>query len=121
MMDKENIVGAIIMALCCGLCGLTFWVIGSHAEKAIKPVNFWSGTSVDPSRVQDVLGYNHANAVMWKQFSVPFWIAAVLGILGLWGEIYIMISAILLTVACVPGLFWLIWRYKAIEKRYLQP
>ena len=120
-MDNENLAGAIIMALCCGFCALTFLAIGLHAERADKPVNFWSGTSVDPKRVRDVLGYNHANAVMWKQYSVPFWVSAILGILGLWGEGFVMASAIVLSLACVPGLFWLIRRYKTIERKYLNP
>ena len=120
-MDKENLAGAIIMALCCGLCALTFWAIAHHAEKAHKPVNFWSGTSVDPKRVKDILGYNHANAVMWKLYSIPYWLATALAILGLWGEGFVIASAIVLGLACVPGLFWLIWRYKAIERKYLNP
>ncbi len=118
-MDKENLAGAIIMALCSGLCALTFLVIGLHAERADKPVNFWSGTSVDPKRVKDILGYNHANAVMWKLYSIPYWLATALGILGLWGQGFVIASAIVLSLACIPGLFWLIRHYKTIEKRYL--
>ena len=120
-MDKENIAGAIIMALCCLLCAMTFTGIGTYAQKAQKPVGFWSGTTVPPEKVRDVPGYNRANAVMWKLYSLPFWSAAVLGLLGIWGEAYTMASAILLSLACVPGLFFLIWRYRAIEKQYMRP
>ena len=120
-MDKENIAGAIIMAICCGLSALTFLAIGMHAEKATKPVSFWSGTTVPAEKVRDIPGYNRANAVMWKQFSLPFWAATVLGLLGIWAEAFTMASAILLSLACVPGLFFLIWRYRAIEKQYVQP
>ncbi len=120
-MDKENIAGAIIMALCCGLCALTFLAIGMFAERAQKPVSFWSGTNVPPEKVRDVPGYNHANAVMWKLYSVPYWAAGILGILGLWGQGFVIASAVVLSLACVPGLFFLIGRYRAIEKRYLNP
>lgn len=120
-MDKENIVGAIIMVLCCGLCAMTFTGIGIFAEKAKKPVSFWSGTTVPAEKVRDIAGYNRANAVMWKLYALPFWAATVLGFLGIWAKAYTIAAAILLSVACVPGLFFLIWRYRAIEKEYVRP
>ena len=120
-MDKENIAGAIIMALCCSLCAATFLGIGIFAEKAKKPVSFWSGTTVPPEKVQDLKGYNHANAVMWKLYSLLFWAAALLGLLGIWKMAYTVAAAILLSLACVPGMFFLIWRYRSIEKKYLRP
>lgn len=119
-MDKEHIAGAIIMALCCGLCAIIFTVIGMYAEKATKPVNFWSGTTVPPEKVKDIPGYNHANAVMWKHYSIPYWAAAILGCLGVLGEIYTVVAVVLLALACVPGLYFLIRRYRAIEKKYLK-
>ena len=118
-MDNESLIGAIIMALCCFGCGLTFFVIGYFAEKAKKPVNFWSGTSVPVEKVTDIPAYNHANAVMWKVYSVPYWLAGIFGCLGVIGDVYTMASAIILFLACFPGLFFLVWKYRKIEKRYI--
>ena len=118
-MDNENLVGAIIMALCCFGCALTFLGIGVWAGKAKKPVNFWSGTSVPIGKVTDVQAYNHANAVMWKVYSAPYWLAGILGCFGCFGKIYTVASAILLSVACFPGVFLLIWNYRKIAKRYI--
>ena len=118
-MDNGNFVGAIIMALCCFGCGLTFWGIGYFAEKAKKPVNFWSGTSVPAEKVSDVQGYNHANAVMWKVYSKPYHLAGIFGCLGFMGDAYTIVSAILLSLACFPGAFFLIRQYRRIEKQYI--
>ena len=96
-----------------------FFGIGYFAEKAKKPVNFWSGTSVPAEKVTDVKGYNHANAVMWKVYSAPYLAAGLLGCLGVLGDAYTMASAILLSVSCFPGMFLLIWAYRRIEKRYV--
>ena len=120
-MDKGSTAGAIVMALCCGLCAMTFLGIGIWAEKASKPMSFWSGTTVDPEKVRDIRQYNHACAQMWKGYSVPYWLAFILSWLGFFGEIYIIAAAVLLSVACVPGLFFLIWRYRVIEKKYITP
>ena len=84
-------------------------------------MGFWSGTTVDPEKVWDLKGYNHANAVMWKCYSIPYWLAFVLSCLGFLGEIYVMAAAVLLGAACVPGLVFLIWRYRVIEKKYIKP
>ncbi len=119
-MEDEVIFGAIFMCLCCCVCAITFLAIGIYAEKAKKPINFWSGKNAPAEKIEDVQGYNHANAVMWKLYSIPFWIAAIVGALGFLGEIYTAISAILLSVSCVPGLFFLIWRYRTIEKRFVK-
>ena len=120
-MDNDSVVGSVIMAPCCGLCAMTFLGIGIWAEKTAKPMGFWSGTTVDPEKVLDLKEYNHANAVMWKSYSVPYWLAFLLSCLGFLGEIYVMAAAVLLGVACVPGFVFLIWRYRVIERKYIKP
>ena len=119
-MDKGNLVGTIIMAICCFGCGILFLCIGLHASKAEKPVNFWSGVSVPAEKVSDVLSYNHACAIMWKVYAIPYFIAGVIGCLDFSGDMPIMISSILLfAAACFPGLPLLIWQYRRIEKKYI--
>lgn len=119
-MDKENIVGAVIMVLCCLLCAGSFTGIGIWAAKATKPVHFWSGTQVSPEKVADVKGYNRANARMWKLYAMPYWVSTALSVLGFWGKAYIIAAAVLLSLACVPGVLFLVWRYRAIERRYVR-
>ena len=119
-MDKEGIVGAVIMALTCLGCGALFALIGIRAERAEKPVHFWSGIPVAAEKITDVHGYNHANAVMWKWYSVPYFLAGILGAFGVLGDGYIIAAAAVLVAACLPGLFLLIGCYKRIEKHYLK-
>ena len=115
-MDKESIAGAIIMALCCGGCAITFNVIALCARKSQKPFGFWSGIKVDPAKVPDILAYNRANSRMWDLYSIPFWLAAVL---SCFGDGFLTASAILLSLACFPGMFFLVFRYRKIEKQYM--
>ncbi len=105
----------IIMVVCCIGCAVLFVGIGCWAERSKKPVHFWSGTSVEPDKVRDIRGYNHACAVMWWVYSIPYWLA---GIASLLPPLEI-ISALLLVAASVPGSFVLIWWYLRIEKRYI--
>ena len=119
-MDNESVIGAVIMAVCCFGCGLTFDGIAMWAKKSSKPINFWSGTQVDPEKVTDIPAYNQANAVMWIVYSIPFWLAGLAGCFGFLGEVFTMISAVLLAVACIPGGFLLVWQYRRIEKKYIQ-
>ena len=119
-MDNENLIGAIIMAVVCFGCGALFFGLGAYAEKAEKPMHFWSGSTVDPKRISDLYGYNHANAVMWKVYSLPYWVAGVLGCLGAKSETYAVAAAILLFVAALPGLVPLVICYRRIEKRYIR-
>ena len=118
-MDNGSVAGAIIMALCCFGCALTFFGIGIWAEKAKRPIHFWSGTSVDPEKVTDIPAYNHANAVMWKVYSLPYWIAGLVGCFGFLGDVFAIVSAVLLSLSCFPGIFLLFWRYRSIEKLYV--
>ena len=118
-MDKEAVAGAIIMVLCCFGCGMLFWSIGAWAEKSEKPMGFWSGSKVDPEKVTDIPAYNHANAVMWKTYALSFWLSGVIGCLGFLGEAFTMAAAILMTLACFPGMFFLVFRYRKIEKQYI--
>ena len=118
-MADKSLVGPIIMAICCWGSALLFYCIGVGADRADKPVNFWSNRKVAAEKISDVYGYNYACAQMWKIYSIPYWLGGILGCLGYISDVYIMISAALLFFACLPGAFWLIWRYKGIEKQYI--
>ena len=118
-MSKGNIMGAVVMAVCCFGCAVLFGCIGINAAKSNRPVNFWAGTNVPAEKVRDLYGYNHACSLMWKIYAVPYWIAGIFGCLGVIGDAFIIVSAVLLFIAGVPGVAWLIYRYKRMEKQYI--
>ena len=118
-MDSETVIGIVIWAVCLFGCAVTFFGIGIWAERSKKPVHFWAGTKVDPQKVRDVQGYNHANAVLWKWYSVPYFFSGILGCLTWISDTYMKAGAVILGLACVPGMFILIWRYLRIEKEYI--
>ena len=119
-MSNGSIAGAIIMAISCFGCALTFVVIAHWAKKSKKPVNFWSGTKVPADKVTDVMGYNRANATMWSIYSVPYWLAGLIGCFGFMDDVFMMASAIILSISCFPGMFLLIAGYRKIERTYLK-
>jgi len=118
-MGNGSVAGAIVMAICCFSCAIGFFCIGFWAEKSEIPVHFWAGTVVDPDKVEDISGYNHANAVMWRVYSIPYWLAGLLGCLGFLGDIYTLLAAALLFLACFPGISLLVRRYRKIEEQYI--
>ena len=119
-MGNGSVAGAIIMAICCFGCALTFLGIGVWASKSNKPVHFWAGTDVPVEKVTDVLAYNRANALMWKIYSIPYWLSGAVGSLGFFGDIFTIASAILLFLACFPGIFLLVRRYRKIEEQFFR-
>lgn len=118
-MDGEQTIGMIIMLVCSWGCGAIFYFISHFADKSPKPIHFWAGTEIDPRRISDVAAYNHANAVMWKLYSIPYWLAGFLSCLCFISEAFTIAGASMLFLACFPGLFFLIRKYKQIEKTYI--
>ena len=114
----DNFAGMIIMVVCCFGCAMLFFGIGRWADQSKKPVHFWSGTTVNPEKVSDIPAYNHACALMWKQYSIPYWFCGIFSCLGVIDRIFSIIAVILLFVACLPGAFWLVGQYSKIEKMY---
>ena len=119
-MNNENVVGAVVMAFCSFGCGVLFFCIGNFASGAKKPFGFWAGSTVPMEKVTDLHAYNHANAVMWKIYSIPYWLSGIFGLLGFWSEGFILASAVVMCAACFPGIFFLISHYRKIEKRYIR-
>jgi len=117
-MNGDAIFGAIMMILCGFGCGALFSWLGSWAVNRKDPMHFWTGTTVDPETISDVPAYNRANARMWKQYSIPYWISGAAGILIFWDVRILVLSVILIGLACTVGLWWLINTYRKIEKQY---
>lgn len=118
-MNREAIGGMIIMVLVCWGCAALFFGIGVWADRRKVPVNFWAGTKIDPKTVSDIPAYNHTNAVMWKLYSVPYWIAGAFSLFVPWAHWCAIAALILVVLACVPGLLLLIRRYRQIENKYI--
>ena len=118
-MDAEQILCAVIMLICTWGCAALCWFIGCHADKSEKPAHFWAGSEIDPSCVTDIAAYNHANALMWKRYSVPYWISGMLSCFGVVSDAFTIAGAAVLFIACFPGLWFLIQKYRKIEKTYI--
>ena len=115
----DNLVGMIIMAVCCFGCAVLFFGIGIWAHKSGKPVHFWAGTKVDPAKVTDIPAYNRECAVMWKLYSIPYWCCGILTCLNGIDPIFMIASTVVLFLACIPGVFLLAGQYAKIEKQYI--
>ena len=118
-MNGENIAGVIIMTLASLLCAGSFYGIGIWAQKRETPMHFYSGTTIDPKTVSDIPAYNKANARMWKQYSIPYWLCALCSLGGIFTEKAVAASAIIMTIACTAGIAWLLWRYRKIAREYI--
>ena len=117
-MNMENIFGTIIMVLCNLICAGSFYGIGMWAAKRKDPMHFYSGTKVDPRTISDIPAYNQENAKMWKQFSIPFFLAAACSVGGLWERRLGTLGIILLVAGSTAGIGWLLVRYHRILKEY---
>lgn len=117
-MTGEEIFSGIIMILCGFGCGALFWWIGAWSAGRKDPMHFWTGSTVDPKTISDIPAYNQANARMWKQYSIPYWISGVIGILVFLDVRLLPLAVIFIGLACTVGILWLIRTYKRIEKQY---
>lgn len=104
--------GNIVMVLVCFLCGAIFLSIGQWARRRKDPMHFYSGSTVSPDEIQDIPAYNRANGRLWSFYSLPYFLAGVIGIHrpGL--------AAILIGVSCFPGIFFLVAVYHRIYRKY---
>lgn len=118
-MSGADFAGTVIMVVCCWGCAALFFGIGVWANRRKTPMNFWAGMEIDPKTVSDIPAYNRENAVMWKVYSIPFWIAGALSLLAGWANWCEIAALILIGLACFPGLLLLIYHYRKIESRYI--
>ena len=119
-MENENMVGLVIMVLCCWGCAGLFFGIGFCAQKQEKPVHFWAGSAIDPKSVMDIWAYNQENGRMWMVYSIPYWMAGLIDLFFLGSDFGAIAAVILLLAACVPGIPMLIAHYRRIEKKYIK-
>ncbi len=117
-MSGEALFGAIMMVFCGFGCGALFYWIGVWASGRKDPMHFWSGSTVVPETITDIPAYNRANARMWKQYSIPYWISGVIGTLAFLDIRIFAFSMIPIGLACTVGIWWLIHTYRKIEKQY---
>ena len=103
----------IVMVIVNGICALVFIALGLYALKKATPMHFWAGTTVKSEKIRDVKAYNKANGVMWITYGSLFVIVA---LASLFKQPHI--SAIIFTLAIVPGLVILIVTYQLIYNKY---
>lgn len=117
-MDGEAIFGIIMIVFCGFGCGALFYWIGAWASNRKDPMHFWSGSTVDPKSILDIPAYNQANAQMWKQYSIPYWLSGILGMLSIFDVRISVFSMVPIGLACTVGIWWLIHTYRKIERKY---
>ena len=118
-MDREVVVSAIITFVICLVCGGMFYGIGCWSDRKRTPMGFWSGREIRPEWVRDIPAYNHACAVMWKVYSVPYFLSGILGLLGMFHDGFTVAMVILMMLTALPGMIPLIRHYKKIERTYI--
>ncbi len=118
-MEHELIMGMIVMILCSFGCGALILGIGFHCEKTDKPASFWSHSRVLPEQVTDLRAYNQACAVLWKRYSVGYFIAGILSCFAPLHENWLIAGTVVIFLTCCPGIPLLIFGYQRIAKRYI--
>lgn len=104
--------GLIIWCITIFGCALLFFGMGVYAEKSEKPMHFWAGTSIDPSKISDVKAYNKENATMWKLYSLWYFASGIIYFFN------VPVSIILLVLSCTLGIGILVSTFTKIEKKY---
>lgn len=117
-MDGDTIFGMIVMSICGFGCGALFYGLGVSSSKRKTPMGFWANAPLDPNAISDIPAYNRANAMMWKQYSMPYWICGIMALLSFVDERMVGCSVIPLILAGTVGIWWLIRTYKRIMKQY---
>lgn len=120
-MSGEEIVALVIMAACCFGCGILFWSLSIHARRTGKPVSFWAGREVYPQWIDDIPGYNRENSLMWKVYSLPYFISGGVACFYWLDDGFIIASMVVLLLAGFPGVWLLIHQYRKIERKYMNP
>ena len=115
----EQIFSAIIWIFCGFGCGGLFYGIGAMALKNRKPAGFWAnGPEIKEEDVSDIPAYNRENALLWKRYSVPYFLLGFLGFGVLWYDGCAIAAMILVVFLCTVGSWWLISSYRKIWNRY---
>ena len=110
----NELIGNILFAVCTVGCSISFFCYGRWITRQEKPVGFWANTPFDASRISDVSGYNREYGKLFQGFSIAPGLAGLAMLL-----FFEYLSLVILILWVVPGIWWLIHRYKAIEKKYI--
>lgn len=104
--------GKIIWSIIVFGCAALFLGIGIYAARREKPMWFWSGTTVDESKISDVRAYNRENGIMWALYSLWFFAS------GFTYFLSVGVAVALLVLGCTLGIGLLVATYNKIEKKY---
>ena len=72
----------------------------------------WFFAGIPGPAVSDVRGFNRANAVIWACFSLPFFVAAGVGV------VYRLAAAVIILGACLVGIPLLVFAYHGFCGKY---
>jgi len=109
-----ELIGNIIFAVCCIGCSMSFFCYGKWIARQEKPVGFWANKPFDGSRIKDISGYNREYGKLFQGFSIAPGLAGLTMLL-----FFEYLSLAILILWIIPGIFWLIRSYRAIEKKYI--
>ncbi len=87
-----------------------FTALGVYAWKRVKPMWFWSGSTVGEEEISNVPAYNRANGIMWIVFSLLFWACTILGFVSMKIAGLIMLIGCVLCVPVLPIAYGKIYR-----------
>lgn len=93
-------------------CGLLFYFIGVFACRKDKPMWFYAGSEVDSSQITNVKKYNKANGLMWKLYSLCYFVS---GIIYFFNDI---LGVILMVSSATIGIIFLVIIYNKIYNKY---
>ena len=112
-------VGTIILTAFCFAGGAVFFGVGVYAGRKKGPMNFWAGEQIAPESVTDIPAYNRQNAVMWKWYSLSYFLTGLCALLSIWSRGWNYICLGVLVLGCCGGMIAVICRYRNIRRKYL--
>ena len=112
-------VGTIILTAFCFAGGAVFFGIGVYAGRKKGPMNFWAGGQIAPESVTDIPAYNRQNALMWKWYSLSYFLTGLCALLSIWSRGWNYICLGVLVLGCCGGMIAVICRYRNIRRKYL--
>ena len=112
-------IGTIILTAFCFAGGAVFFGVGVYAGRKKGPMNFWAGEQIAPESVTDIPAYNRQNAVMWKWYSLSYFLTGLCALLSIWSRGWNYICLGTLVLGCCGGMIAVICRYRNIRRKYL--
>ena len=103
----------IIMLVSFFMCAVPFWIISIFNKDSTTPISFWSGGENKlKGKLNNIKGYNHEMALLYRKCAVSFWIA------GICSCIHPIIGIIMGGLECTIGVFFVYRNYKKILTEY---